>query len=264
MMADAMKFTINDKYGAIALWANETPGCEMYLTETGIMFKMDEKYFNTMVTKLHMFDGREIIYKGEYVGKSSSIMPFHTKPLRHYRLVYESSKYVFPHVVLNATTEDVQAWKSYRGMNYTEKLLAFEQELHRGFQDKKNPDLFRWAPSFISPVSFVKVFEYVKGARIKGSAADGSIVAIVTNITTNQGREFIYSQIAISNGSYEFVVPYSTEGPIEGGTNYDVLATPYIIKTGQIVNETIVWGPGKEVEIREGEVMEGGTVWVDL
>ena len=225
---------------------------------------MDEKFFKTMVTKLHMFDGRELIYKGEFVGKSSSIMPFHTKPLRHYRLVYESSKYVFPHVVLNATTKDVQAWKSYRGMNYSEILLAFEQELHRGFQDPKNPELFRWTPSFISPVSFVKVFEYVKGARIEVSAPDGSIVAIVTTITTNQGREFIYSQTTISNGSYEFVVPYSTEEPIEGGTNYDVLATPYMIRAGHMENEKIVWGTGKEVEIREGDVIEGGTVWVDL
>ena len=264
MMADAMKFYINDKYWAIALWANETPGCEMYLTERGTVFKMDEKYFNTMVTRLHMFDGREIIYKGEYVGKSSAIMPFHTKPLRHYRLVYESSKYLFPYVVLNATTEDVQAWKCYRGMNYTEKLLAFEQELHSSFRDPKNPDLVRWTPLFISPVSFVKVFEYVKGARIKGRAPNGSIVAIVTNITTNQGREFIYSQITISNGSYEFIVPYSTEGPIEGGTNFDVLASPYIMRSGHLENETIVWDIGKEVEVDEREVIEGKTVSVDL
>ena len=264
MMADAMKFYINDKYWAIALWANETPGCEMYLTERGTVFKMGEKYFNTMVTRLHMFDGREIIYKGEYVGKTSSIMPFHTKPLRHYRLVYESSKYLFPYVVLNATTEDVQAWKCYRGMNYTEKLLAFEQELHYSFRDPKNPDLVRWTPLFISPVSFVKVFEYVKGARIKGRAPNGSIVAIVTNITTNQGREFIYSQITISNGSYEFIVPYSTEGPIEGGTNFDVLASPYIMRSGHLENETIVWDTGKEVEVDEREVIEGKTVSVDL
>jgi len=217
-----------------------------------------------MVTRLHMFDGREIIYKGEYVGKSSSIMPFHTKPLRHYRLVYVSSKYMFPHVVFNAATEDVQAWKSYRGMNYTKKLLAFEQELHRGFQGPKNPDLLRWTPSFISPMSFVKVFEYVKGARIKGSAPNGSIVAIVTNITTNQGREFIYSQTTISNGPYEFLVPYSTEGPIDGGTNYDVLAAPYKIIAGHIENEMIVWGMGKKVEVKEKEEMEGKTVRVDL
>ncbi len=263
-MADAMKFHINDKYWAIALWANETPGCEMYLTESGTIFKIDENYFNTMVTRLHMFDGREIIYKGQYIGKSSAIMPFHTKPLRHYRLVYESPKYVFPYILLNATTEDVQAWKSYRGMNYTAKLLAFEHELHRGFRDPKNHDLFRWTPSFIYPVSFVKVFEYVKGARVEGIAPEGSIVAIATDITTNRGREFIYSQTTISNGSYEFVVPYSTTGPIEGGTNYNVLAAPYKIRAGHIENETIVWDMEKEVEVAEREVLEGKTVRVDL
>jgi dolichyl-diphosphooligosaccharide--protein glycosyltransferase len=149
-------------------------------------------------------------------------------------------------------------------MNYTEKLLAFEQELHSGFRDPKNPDLVRWTPSFISPVSFVKVFEYVKGARIEGSAPNGSIVAIVTNITTNQGRKFVYSQITISNGSYEFVVPYSTEGPIEGGTNFDVFAAPYKIMAGHIENETIVWDREKEVEVDEKEVIEGKTVRVDL
>jgi len=101
-------------------------------------------------------------------------------------------------------------------------------------------------------------------ARIKGIAPNGSIVGIATSISTNQGREFMYSQVAISNGSYEFVVPYSTGGPIEGGTNYDVLATPYTIRAGHMENETVVWSTGKEVEIREGEVMDGETVRVDL
>ncbi|MGB3459231.1 MAG: hypothetical protein WBB08_08045 [Halobacteriota archaeon] len=54
-------------------------------------------------------------------------------------------------------------------------------------------------------------------------------------------------------------MPYSTEGPIGGGTNYDVLATPHIIRTGQIENETIVWDREKEVEVGEKEVMEGKT-----
>ena len=113
-------------------------------------------------------------------------------------------------------------------------------------------------------VKYVKVFEYVKGARIEGRTPNASLVEIATDITTNQGREFVYAQRTISNGFYEFVAPYSTKGPIEGGTNFDVLAAPYKIIAGHIENETIVWGTEKEVEIREGEVMEGGTVWVDL
>ena len=86
----------------------------------------------------------------------------------------------------------------------------------------------------------------------------------MTNITTNQGREFVYSQTTISNGSYEFVVPYSTEGPIERGTNFDVFAAPYKIIAGHIENETIVWDIEKEVGVNEREVVEGKTVRVDL
>ncbi len=116
-------------------------------------------------------------------------------------------------------------------------------------------------------MSFVKVFEYVKGARIEGKAPNGSIVEIATNITTNQGREFMYSQIAMPNGTYEFIVPYSTEGPIErvGYTNFDVLAAPYVIRIGHIENETIIWDTRQVVvEIAEEAVMEGKTVKVDL
>ncbi len=263
-MADAM-YSYYNTYGVMTFWANDAAGhYKGYQTERGITFVIGEKYFNTMVTRLHMFDGREVQFKGGYIGQSFVLLikPFHTKPLRHYRLVHESPKYIFPHVVLNATTEDMLGWEC-DSRNYTgAKELA--PKLHSGVRDPENPELIRWAPPFISPVSFVKVFEYVKGARIEGTAPDGSVIEITTDITTNQGREFIYSQTTISNGSYEFVVPYSTTGPIEGGTNYNVLAAPYKIRAGHIENETIVWDMEKEVEVAEREVLEGKTVRVDL
>ena len=263
-MADAMNSYYNT-YGVMTFWANDTAGhYGGYLTEGRITFEIGKEYFNTMVTKLHMFDGREVQFKGGYIGQSSVLLvkPFHAKPLRHYRLVHESPKYMFPHAVLNAATEDMLGWEC-DSRNYTgAKELA--PKLHSGVRDPKNPEVIRWTPSFISPVSYVKVFEYVKGARIEGRAPDGSIVEIATNVTTNQGREFIYSQTTISNGSYKFIVPYSTTGPVEGGTNYDVLATTYKIRAGHIENETIVWDIGKEVEVKEKEVLEGKTIRVDL
>ena len=129
------------------------------------------------------------------------------------------------------------------------------------------PNMKAWAPDYIEPMGFVKVFEYVKGAKIEGNAPDGSsIVEISTNITTSHGREFVYSQRleSESNGSYEFVVPYSTEGPILGGTNFDVFAAPYKIRAGHLENETVVWDVEKEVSVNEKEVMEGKTKSVDL
>jgi len=128
------------------------------------------------------------------------------------------------------------------------------------------PNIKAWTPEYIEPVSFVKTFEYVKGARIEGTAPNGSIVEILTNITTNQGREFVYSERTLSDGTYEFIVPYSTEKPVDGWTsskgwtNFDVFASPYTIKA--ITNETVVQEAKQEVS--EAAVMEGKTIRVDL
>jgi parallel beta-helix repeat protein len=264
-MADAMS-SYQNLFGEIAFCANDTTGrYTLDKTEWRSIFELREEYFKTMVTRLHMFDGTEAEFKGGYLGHISIILirPFHTKPLRHYRLVHESSTYMIPYVRLNRKTDDMEAWNCYVGKNYT-KAERLAYRLHHGFTDHTGPNLVRWTPPFFSAVSSVKVFEYVKGARIKGRAPNGSTVMIATNITTNQGRVFMYSQMAISNGTYEFVVPYSTEGPIDDGTNFEVLAAHYVLRAGHIENETIVWDTMKEVEVVEDEVMEGKTVRVDL
>ena len=126
------------------------------------------------------------------------------------------------------------------------------------------PNVKAWTPEYIQTVSFVKIFEYVEGARIEGTAPNGSFIEISTDITTNQGRTFTYSLETTANDSYEFIVPYSTEGPIEGGTNFDVSVLPYTIKAGHFENETIVWDVEKEVQIPEEAVMAGRTINVDL
>jgi dolichyl-diphosphooligosaccharide--protein glycosyltransferase len=128
------------------------------------------------------------------------------------------------------------------------------------------PNIKAWTPEYLQPVSFVKVFEYVKGARIEGTALNGSLIEVSTTITTNQGRNFTYSARTTANDSseYEFIVPYSTEGPIEGGTNFDVSVSPYTIRAGHFENEAVVWDVEEEVRIHEEDVMEGRTINVDL
>ncbi|MDI6885694.1 MAG: hypothetical protein QMD22_04985 [archaeon] len=126
------------------------------------------------------------------------------------------------------------------------------------------PNIKAWTPEYLQPVSFVKVFEYVKGARIEGTAPNGSLIEVSTTITTNQGRTFTYSARTTANDSYEFIVPYSTEGPVEGGTNFDVSVSPYTIRAGHFENETVVWDVEKEVRIHEEDVMGGRTIKVDL
>ena len=90
--------------------------------------------------------------------------------------------------------------------------------------------------SKVYDMRYVKTFEYVKGAHIKG---DG---IIDVPITTNVGRNFTYRQASI-NG--EFIVPYSTEG-----NTYGVKAT----------GKYVIEGTTKEYDVPEEAVMEGLTV----
>ena len=103
---------------------------------------------------------------------------------------------------------------------------------------------------------YVKIFEYVKGARITGTTSPNETVNINTTILTGQGRTFAYSQSTTSDseGGYEFTVPYSTEGPISGETQFDTApAGPYVVSYG---NTT------KELRVSEETVLKGEEVKV--
>jgi len=103
---------------------------------------------------------------------------------------------------------------------------------------------------------YVKIFEYVKGANITGTASPNETVKISTTILTSQGRTFEYSQSTTSDseGRYEFTVPYSTEGPISGETQFDTAPTgPYVVSYGDTT---------KEVRVSEEAVLNGEEVKV--
>ncbi len=103
----------------------------------------------------------------------------------------------------------------------------------------------------------VKVFEFVKGANITGRAPPGTQVTLKNTIKTNIGRTFQYSQATTaSNGTYVFTVPYSTTGPIAGETNFNTQPEgPYNVTAGNV---------SKQVVVGEKDVLEGGTVTLDL
>jgi len=113
-------------------------------------------------------------------------------------------------------------------------------------------------------IKYIKVFEYVPGATVQGTAPLGYVVEIATNVTTNQGETFRYAERQFSTGTYEFIVPYSTEGPVDGGTNFDVTVAPYTLMAGYMENETIMWERGREVRVTEEDVLGGRTVTADL
>ncbi|WMW24316.1 oligosaccharyl transferase, archaeosortase A system-associated [Methanolobus sediminis] len=101
---------------------------------------------------------------------------------------------------------------------------------------------------------YVKIFEYVEGATITGTASAGETVTITNTILTSQMRTFAYTQTttAGSDGTYSFTVPYSTTGPVEGGTQFDTMPTgSYVVSFG---NTT------QQVSVSETDVMNGNTL----
>ncbi|HWP47507.1 MAG TPA: STT3 domain-containing protein [Candidatus Limnocylindrales bacterium] len=66
------------------------------------------------------------------------------------------------------------------------------------------------------PVHWIKVFEYVPGARIIGKTRAEIPVSILLKVQTNQQRIFSYLNVTRSDmaGNFKFTVPYSTDKSI--------------------------------------------------
>ena len=106
----------------------------------------------------------------------------------------------------------------------------------------------------VADSGYVKTFEYLKGATITGTAPAGETVTISNTILTNQMRSFSYSQTVTSDGTYSFTVPYSTQGPIPGETQFAVKPTgPYTVQYGTTT---------LQVQVPERAVLDGSTISV--
>lgn len=105
------------------------------------------------------------------------------------------------------------------------------------------------------PFSMVKVFEYVRGAKIIGWAKSGTEIIISTEVETNQGRKFTYQkEVKAKDNRFELIVPYSTFGRdarISGETQFEAFAKPYKLKLD-----------GKELEIKvtEEDILQGKVI----
>jgi dolichyl-diphosphooligosaccharide--protein glycosyltransferase len=102
--------------------------------------------------------------------------------------------------------------------------------------------------------SMVKIFEYVPGALIKVRAGPDQRVVALLNVTSNQGRRFVYVNEAEPNeGSFEVRVPYSTESRygcraidpylVISGDKYSVKTTNLNVSEEDIIN-------GRTIELK--------------
>ncbi len=101
------------------------------------------------------------------------------------------------------------------------------------------------------PTSSLKIFEYVPGALIRVPNAPGKKVVALLNMTSNQGRKFIY----VNEGTSEVRVPYSTE-KMDG--TYAI--TPYLIVSGN--NSTNMMR--QNINVTEDDVQNGKVLEVTM
>jgi len=145
--------------------------------------------------------------------------------LKNYRMVYESG---------------FTSQNSWTGLNEILYRLIYNNNFGR-ISGKVNT----------TTTGYVKIFEYVKGAKIAGKVEDIESVTITANIKTNQNRTFVYRQtVSVENGNYEFTVPYAQE------TKYPVKPiTPYTITAGNVT---------KTISLTDEDIEESKIFTVDF
>jgi len=176
-----------------------------------------ESYFKSMAARMYFFDGTEtagdmglgLAYRARDAGNGVTVpvlteAPMITKNRTELEAFINESRNQGDNAEIAAMSPATSAYpldalQHYRLVHESENTITAGQKL-------------------------VKIFEHVPGAVITGNAPAGTKVVAQVPIMTNQNRAFLYQQSNTSDagGRFTLVLPYSTEGPIAGGTNFDV------------------------------------------
>ncbi len=171
-----------------------------------------QEYYMTTISRLHNFDGSmgtpSQAYYIEYADSSVTNVA--------YPVVISAEKTNTTDAKLRADQYNLKALAGYHAevmnpeasVDIVHPIDTVPALQHYRLVHESPNNVFS---SAVVDIRYVKIFEYVKGAHIKG---DGFIEVPVV---TNTGRKFIYRQASV-NG--EFIVPYSTTG-----NSYDVKTT---------------------------------------
>ena len=247
--ADGTRYVITDidmdtgKFWAMATWYNATAAGTPYQLDmlvpdqTGAGeyesdFFNEAPYYQTMVSKLHNFDGS---------------------------MVTPTTAYYVEYADPSVTRMSLPAVTNAKEMNVTDALAAaaqYNQDAQPGYHATvvsvsltqpitEIPALDHYRLIYESPsdatagtvgLKYVKIFEYVKGAHIRGTGV------IDIPLVTNQGRNFTYRQQSV-NG--EFIVPYATSGspyPVKAAGPYQIegTSTTFEVPESAVENGTVI------------------------
>jgi oligosaccharyl transferase (archaeosortase A-associated) len=199
------------KFWAMATWYNDTLGAAPYSDvflvtspENPLSYQVvtvnTQNYYDTTISRLHNFDGSmtdpTTVYYVVYADG--------TQQTNYYPVITQAQATDADTAIQMAKTYNANASTGYHAtvvsnsyLNPIERVPAL-RHFRLIYESATDAPLGE-----NRAVKYVKAFEYVSGAHIKGEG----IIAI--DLVTNQGRTFTYRQESV-NG--EFIVPYSTEG----------------------------------------------------
>ena len=204
--------------------------------------RFDDDYFQTMVVRLHSFDGSMTLPETvDYVQYEIRQVPVHGETagdVNGYARVIANespldvSRGLTGHQIIKESTELVPTHYANVFSDMPDKpvqkvpALSHYRLIHES-PDNASVTMFpESTPVTIPGMKGVKIFEFVRGAQIPGEGI------IELTVVTNTGRLFVYRQE--SEGGM-FMVPYSTQG-----NPYEVRATGqyHIVGTSQYINVT--------------------------
>ena len=204
--------------------------------------RFDDDYFQTMVVRLHSFDGSMTLPKTvDYVQYEIRQVPVHGETagdVNGYARVIANespldvSRGLTGHQIIKESTELVPTHYANVFSDMPDKpvqkvpALSHYRLIHES-PDNASVTMFpESTPVTLPGMKGVKIFEFVRGAQIPGEGI------IELPVVTNTGRLFVYRQE--SEGGV-FMVPYSTQG-----NPYEVRATGqyHIVGTSQYINVT--------------------------
>jgi dolichyl-diphosphooligosaccharide--protein glycosyltransferase len=244
---DGTRYIVTDiemdtgKFWAMATWNNTSLGASPYQRpylvpsqansdQYGAVTLYDIPYYETMVSKLHNFDGSmtepTTAYYVEYTDPGSSGRPYPVIT-RAENMNVTIAKASVDKFNSNAPAGQHAAILNDAMFRPLSSIPALQH--YRLVHESPDNVLSGGTPD----IKYVKVFEFVPGAIIKGEGI------IEIPLISNTGRTFVYRQ-ASTNG--EFIVPYSTTG-----NPYDVKAT----------GKYHIIGNDKQFDVSEDAVIQG-------
>jgi dolichyl-diphosphooligosaccharide--protein glycosyltransferase len=232
------------KFWAMSTWSNATMATSPY--QITLLTSVEgnpnsyqptqlnnQNYYLTTISRLHNFDGSMTepskVYYVEYADPQVTQLSL---PVLTNAIAMNATE-----AAQNVAAYNIKATTGYHADVLSPSVIAPVETVpalrHYRLVHESPTNVFN---SPIVDVKYVKTFEYVKGAHIKGEGI------IEVPVISNTGRSYTYRQESINS---EFIVPYSTS------------ENPYEVKT---TGKYQILGTNKQYDVPESAVMQGTTI----